>query len=156
MGIFHDFFARNYLSISIITWKIALSLKLPIKEFFFFNTVHNLITFSIVFTNKNRGGTLSPPPIITKVYKPPIITKVKAKNNTAPAPQRYYYHTQPRLTLAGSWIRIQCWLNLLIIYGYKRSCIKITKKHGSGSTTFLLWHTAQSDLGMEEDISVAY
>ena len=26
------------------------------------NTVHNLITFSIVFTNKNRGGTLSPPP----------------------------------------------------------------------------------------------
>ena len=25
---------------------------------FFFNTVHNLITFSIVFTNKNRGGAL--------------------------------------------------------------------------------------------------
>ena len=23
---------------------------------FFFNTVHNLITFSIVFTNKNRGA----------------------------------------------------------------------------------------------------
>ena len=34
---------------------MALSLKLPIK-IFFFNTVHNLITFSIVFTNKNRGG----------------------------------------------------------------------------------------------------
>ena len=43
MGIFHDFFARNYLSISKITWKMALSLKLPIK-YFFFNTVHNLIT----------------------------------------------------------------------------------------------------------------
>ena len=26
-------------------------------------TVHNLITFSIVFTNKNRGGTLCPPPL---------------------------------------------------------------------------------------------
>ena len=24
----------------------------------FFNTVHNLIAFSIVFTNKNRGGAL--------------------------------------------------------------------------------------------------
>ena len=47
---------------------------------FFFNTVHNLITFSIVFTNKSRGGgTLNPPPIITKVYLPPIITKVKQK-----------------------------------------------------------------------------
>ena len=30
---------------------------------FFFNTVHNLITFSMVFTNKNRGGTLCPPPL---------------------------------------------------------------------------------------------
>ena len=49
---------------------MASSLKLPIKDFFF-NTVHNLITFSIVFTNKNRA------PIITKVYLPPIITKVK-------------------------------------------------------------------------------
>ena len=45
---------------------------------FFFNTVHNLITFSIALTNKNRGGTLCPPPpIITKVYLPLIITKVK-------------------------------------------------------------------------------
>ena len=46
---------------------------------FFFNTVHNLINFSIVFTNKNRGDPLSPPPpppIITKVYLPLIITKV--------------------------------------------------------------------------------
>ena len=41
------------------------------------NTAHNLITFSMVFTNKNREGTLSPPPIITKVCKTPIITKVK-------------------------------------------------------------------------------
>ena len=40
------------------------------------NTVHNLITFSIVFTNKNRGGghVVS---IITKVYLPLIIAKVK-------------------------------------------------------------------------------
>ena len=45
------------------------------------NTAHNLITFSIVFKNKNRGGTLSPPPPIkTKVCKPPIITKVKANS----------------------------------------------------------------------------
>ena len=34
---------------------MALSLKLPIKKKNV-NTVHNLITFSIVFTNKNRGG----------------------------------------------------------------------------------------------------
>ena len=40
--------------------------------------MHHLITFSIVFTDKNRVGTLSPPPpIITKVFLPPIITKVK-------------------------------------------------------------------------------
>ena len=35
-------------------------LSLPLN--FFFSTLHNLITFSIVFTNKNRGDTLSPPP----------------------------------------------------------------------------------------------
>ena len=36
-----------------------------------FNTVHNLISFSMVFTNKNReGGHFEPPPpIITKVVK---------------------------------------------------------------------------------------
>ena len=39
--------------------------KLPLN--FFFNTVHNLITFSIVFTNKNRGGGhFEPPPHIKK------------------------------------------------------------------------------------------
>ena len=78
MGIFHDFFARNYLSISKITWKMAFSLKLLIKDFFF-HTVHNLITFSIVFTNKNRGGghIEPPPPIQTKVWKQPIKRKVK-------------------------------------------------------------------------------
>ena len=38
-------------------------------EFFFFNTVHNLITFSIVFTNKNWGALSAPPPhIITKIF----------------------------------------------------------------------------------------
>ena len=59
---------------------MALSLKLPIK-YFFFNTVHNIITFSMVFTNKNGEGTLSPlPPIRTKVCKPPIITKVNYNN----------------------------------------------------------------------------
>ena len=45
------------------------------------NTVHNIISFSMVFTNKNRGGDTfrpPPPPIITKVYLPPIITKVKS------------------------------------------------------------------------------
>ena len=42
-----------------------------------FNTVHNLITFSMVFTNKNGGGHFEPPLIITNVCKPPIITKVK-------------------------------------------------------------------------------
>ena len=40
---------------------MALSSHPPLKNFFFFNTVHNLITFSIVFTNKNGGGTLSAP-----------------------------------------------------------------------------------------------
>ena len=55
---------------------MAISSKLALN--FFFNTVHNLISFSMVFTNKNRGGTLCPPPpIITKVYLPLIITKVK-------------------------------------------------------------------------------
>ena len=45
---------------------------------FFFNTVHDLITFSMVFTNKNGGGALwAPPPLLTKVYLLPIITKVK-------------------------------------------------------------------------------
>ena len=34
------------------------------------------------FTNKNRGGTLSPPPpIITKVCLPLIITKVNAEGH---------------------------------------------------------------------------
>ena len=43
------------------------------------NKVHNLITFSIVFTNKIGGGALwASPPIITKVYLPPIITKVNS------------------------------------------------------------------------------
>ena len=82
MGIFHDFFARNYLSIFKITWKMALSLKVPSKHFFF-STVHNLITFSIMLTNKNRGGALwaPPPPIKTKVCKPPIIARVKGLAN---------------------------------------------------------------------------
>ena len=48
MGIFHEFIHRVYLSISWITWKMALSSKLPIKK----NTVHNRITFSIFITNK--------------------------------------------------------------------------------------------------------
>ena len=35
-----------------------------------FNTVHNLITFSIVFTNKNRGGGhFQPPPPPPRIYK---------------------------------------------------------------------------------------
>ena len=53
---------------------MAISSKLALK-FFFFNTVHNLIYFSMVFTNKNRGGGT----IITKVYLPLTITKVKYK-----------------------------------------------------------------------------
>ena len=44
---------------------MSLSSQPPLK-FFFFYTVHNLITFSIVFTNKNRRGHFEPP-FITKV-----------------------------------------------------------------------------------------
>ena len=41
------------------------------------NTVHNLITFSIVFTNKNRGGGhFEPPPL--------IIPKVKVNQSPWP------------------------------------------------------------------------
>ena len=47
MGIFHDFFARNYLSISKITWKMALSLKLPIKSFFDRNSLFFLSFITI-------------------------------------------------------------------------------------------------------------
>ena len=83
IGPYYGNFSRIYRS------KLSIYLQNYIKnglifkttnQIFFFNTVHNLITFSIVFTNKNRGGgTLSPhplPPIITKAYLPPIITKV--------------------------------------------------------------------------------
>ena len=37
-------------------------------------TRHNLITFSIVFTNRNRGGTLNPPP-------PPFLLKFFLNHN---------------------------------------------------------------------------
>ena len=62
-GIIHEYFQRNYLSISRFTWKMAISSKLELK-IFFFNTVHNLIYFSMVF--------------ITKVHLPLIITKVNS------------------------------------------------------------------------------
>ena len=40
---------------------MPISSKLPLKKKI--NTVHNLITFSIVFTNKNGAGVdLTPPP----------------------------------------------------------------------------------------------
>ena len=75
MGIFHEFIYPNYLSISRITWKNGLIFKTTNQKKNF-NTVHNLVTFSIVFKNKNRGGQFEPPPIKIKVYLPPIITKV--------------------------------------------------------------------------------
>ena len=39
--------------------KMAISSKLQLKKT---TTVHNLITFSIVFTNKNGRGRFNPPP----------------------------------------------------------------------------------------------
>ena len=68
---------------------MALSLKLPIKDFFF-NTVHNLITFSMVFTNKkcqimtfdyNKSGPISMRAII--VHRMPLPSRkiiLKQKN----------------------------------------------------------------------------
>ena len=72
IGPYYGHFSRIYRS------KLSIYLQNYVKnglifktttQIFFLNTVHNLITFSIVFTNTNRGGgTLSPlPPIITKV-----------------------------------------------------------------------------------------
>ena len=56
--------------------KIIISNKLPLKKMI--NTVHNLITFSIVFTNKNEGGgRFNPPPhthIKTRSFLLPIKT----------------------------------------------------------------------------------
>ena len=53
---------------------MPISSKLPLK----INTVHNLITFSIVFTNKKGGGVDSTPspPIKTRSFKHPIKPKV--------------------------------------------------------------------------------
>ena len=46
------------------------------------NTVHNLITFSFVFKNKNRGGIIPPPPLNKyKGKKHPIKSKVKIPIN---------------------------------------------------------------------------
>ena len=79
IGPYSGHFSRIYLSkLSIYPQNYVnhgLISKTTNQRIFFFNTVHNLITFSIVFTNKNRGGALlaPPPPIITKVYLPPII-----------------------------------------------------------------------------------
>ena len=80
IGPYYGHFSRIYPS------KLSIYLQIYVKnghifktstQHFFFNTVHNLIYFSMVFTKKNRGGTLCPPPpIITKVYLPLIITKV--------------------------------------------------------------------------------
>ena len=74
IGTYYVHFPRIYLS-------LELREKWPYLQNYHskkINTVLNLITFSIVFTNKNRGYTLSPPPPIkTTVYLPLIITKVK-------------------------------------------------------------------------------
>ena len=48
----------------------------PLKKKFQF---HNLINISIVFTNKNRGGTLSPPPPLKpKSENPPPKVRLSA------------------------------------------------------------------------------
>ena len=93
MGIFHDFFAQNYLFISNITWKMALSSKLP-RNFFSFNPVHNLITFSIVFTNKNRGELWAPPP-------PPTLRSIYPRSK-----QRYHSHTFSHKTCLNDNMKI--------------------------------------------------
>ena len=82
MGIFNEFF-RAKLSIYLQNYvKNGLIFKTANQIIFFFNTVHNLITFSMVFTNKNGGGHFEPPPNKTKVCKPPIITKGKPKSKS--------------------------------------------------------------------------
>ena len=44
--------------------------------------MHNLITFSIVFRNKNGGGDrFNPPPLKTRSLKHPIKTKVNRLEN---------------------------------------------------------------------------
>ena len=60
IGTYYGHFSRIYrsnLSIYLQNYmKNGLIFKTTNQKCFFFNTVHNLITFSIVFTNKNRGG----------------------------------------------------------------------------------------------------
>ena len=72
-GHFSRFF-RSKLSIYLQNYvKNGLFFKTANQIIFVFNTVNNLITFSIVFTNKNRGGTLSPSPPPSKlrsIYPP--------------------------------------------------------------------------------------
>ena len=49
---------------------MPLSSKLPLKKKI--NTVHNLITFSIIFTNKNGGWVVdltTPPPSIVRKFQ---------------------------------------------------------------------------------------
>ena len=59
---------------------MPISSKLPLKKKI--DTVHNLITFSIVFTNKNGGGgRFNPSPSKLGVFNTPSKLKFKFNSN---------------------------------------------------------------------------
>ena len=98
---------RSKLSIYLQNYvKNGLIFKTTNQIFFFFNTVHNLITFSIVFTNKNRGGGHfePPPPLTNKGWKHPNTNKVKGvqKDPRTMRVQEGPYHL-PQGISSGPW-----------------------------------------------------
>ena len=116
MGVFNDFFARNYLSISKITWKMALSLKLPSK--IFFSTQCIILLLFLLFSQIKIGGALwAPPPIKTKVWKHPIKSKVKSQ------PLPHFFVISPNRFMICHNLICLSWY-LLIEYEYR--CLMLT------------------------------
>ena len=101
MGIFHDFFARNYLSISKITWKMAFSLKLPIKDFF--TTQCIILLLFLLFSQIKIGGAL----IISQFFfiETSGICKTNAVSNTETfVSLKQCYYPPPPIQLG-----LMCW-----------------------------------------------
>ena len=135
MGIFSRIYRSN-LSIYLQNYvKNGLNFKTTNRNFF--NTVHNLITFSMGFTNKNGGGALWAPPLKTKVCKPPIITKVKQRTSSF----AYDYHMPKKIVSVTCYKNGQAffdihheWCNSLSpMGGWQRGQI-INSAQGSGSS----------------------
>ena len=84
IGTYYGHFSRIYrskLSIYLQNYvKNGLIFKIT-NQIFFFSTQCIILLLFLLFSQIKIGCTLSPPPIITKVYLPLIITKVKVFDN---------------------------------------------------------------------------